>query len=320
MSEEPAAEGTRPSVVVIGGGYGGIAVAKSLDEEADVVLVDPKDTFEHNVAALRVLVDPSWAPRIRFPYDGLLARGETLRDRAVAVDAERVVLESGRELTPDFIVLATGSAYPFPGNSGTEEASDAEARYRGAHDALRSAERVLLVGAGPVGIELAGEIAAAWPDKNVILLDMADDLLGGRFKPELRQELRRQLGEAGVELVLGSPLREPPPTPPGTLGRFTVTTESGTEITADLWYPCHGVTRSDYLAGDLAHARTADGFIQVTPTLQVPGHDHVFALGDVSTLMPKMAGHAGRHAELVAGNIRALLLGDELASTSRCPT
>ncbi len=56
------------SVVVVGGGYGGIAVAKALDEVADVVLVDPKDSFEHNVAALRALVDPSWSSRIHFSY------------------------------------------------------------------------------------------------------------------------------------------------------------------------------------------------------------------------------------------------------------
>src|SRR5918911_4534384 len=84
-----------PTVVVIGGGYGGIAVAKALDEEADVVLVEPKDAFEHNVAALRALVDPSWSDRIHFPYDGLLKRGRVIRDRAVRVDQNRIVLGSG---------------------------------------------------------------------------------------------------------------------------------------------------------------------------------------------------------------------------------
>ena len=43
---------TRPTVVVIGGGYGGVNVAKALDEVADVTLVEPKDAFFHNVAAL----------------------------------------------------------------------------------------------------------------------------------------------------------------------------------------------------------------------------------------------------------------------------
>src|ERR1035438_6971156 len=54
---EPSA--VKPTVVVIGGGYGGISAAKALDEVADVVLVEPKDAFVHNVAALRALTDPS---------------------------------------------------------------------------------------------------------------------------------------------------------------------------------------------------------------------------------------------------------------------
>ena len=54
----------KPTVVVVGGGYGGITVAKALDETSDVVLVEPKDAFMHNIAALRALVDPSWLPRI----------------------------------------------------------------------------------------------------------------------------------------------------------------------------------------------------------------------------------------------------------------
>ena len=74
----------KPTVVVVGGGYGGITVAKALDDTSDVVLVEPKDAFMHNVAALRALVDPTWLPRIFMPYQGLLARGRVVRDRAAA--------------------------------------------------------------------------------------------------------------------------------------------------------------------------------------------------------------------------------------------
>lgn len=309
-----------PTVVVVGGGYGGIAVAKALDADADVVLVEPKGTFEHNIAALRALVDPSWSDRIHFPYDGLLERGRVIRDRAAQVDSNRIMLGSGEKLVPDFIVLATGSSYPFPGKSGSEDAREAAARFRDSYEALSGAERVLLLGAGPVGIELAGEIAAVWSTKQVTIVDIVGELLGGRFKPELRRELHRQLEQHGVKLVLGSPLREPPPTLPGVLGTFTVSTEADTEITADLWFRCYGVTpQSDYLRGDLATARTQDGFIEVTPTLQLPGHPNVFALGDVSTLTPKMAGRARRQAELVAENIRALIEGGQLQTHEPSP-
>jgi apoptosis-inducing factor 2 len=170
---------------------------------------------------------------------------------------------------------------------------------------------VLLVGAGPVGIELAGEIVAKWPDKHVTLLDLADDVLGDRFRPDLRAELRRQLVDLGVELVLGEGLREFPPTAANELATFSVTTTTGRRITADIWFQCFGVTPvSDYLGADLAPARRSDGFVTVGPALQVAGHDNVFAIGDVSTADAKMAGLAGRQAQLVAENITKMVNGD----------
>src|SRR6202789_1919563 len=87
----------KPTVVVVGGGYGGTAVAKALDETTNVVLVEPKDAFMHNVAALRALVDPSWLPRIFFPYEGLLAHGRVVRDRATRVEPGLVGTASGGE-------------------------------------------------------------------------------------------------------------------------------------------------------------------------------------------------------------------------------
>jgi apoptosis-inducing factor 2 len=306
QASEPSA--ARPSVVVLGGGYAGINVAKQLDDVASVVLVEPKDAFVHNVAALRALVDPAWLPRIYFPYGGLLSHGRVVQGRAVKVDAGRVTLASGEELQADYLVLATGSSYPFPAKSDLDRTVDAHEKTLGTHAALAAAARVLLVGAGAVGIELAGEIKAVWPSKQIVLVDVADEVLGGPFRPELKAELRRQLAELDVQVLLGSPLVAEPPTEPGELRTFTVRTQAGTEVTADIWFRCYGVIPvSDYLAGGLAGARGPDGHIQVAPTLQVVGQDRVFALGDLSTADRKTAGAAGRQATVVAGNIRALI-------------
>jgi NADH dehydrogenase FAD-containing subunit len=311
----PESSPVQPAVVVIGGGYGGVQVAKALDEVADVLLVEPKDAFVHNVAALRALVDPSWLPRIYLPYSGLLGHGRVVHDRAVKVDTGQVVLASGEEIRADYIVLATGSAYPFPAKSDLDAAEAAHDKTLAAHAALAAAARVLLLGAGPVGIELAGEIKAVWPAKQVMLLDVADDVLGERFRPELKAELRRQLTELGIDVRLATPLRENPPSEPGELQTFVVRTEAGAEVTADIWFRCYGVAPvSDYLSGGLAAARREDGFIEVNSLLQVAGQERVFALGDVSTADHKMAGAASRQAQVVAGNIRALMApGGELS-------
>src|SRR5579859_1876948 len=175
----------RPTVLVIGGGYAGIVVANGLDDVADVTLVEPKDAFVHNVAALRALAAPEWLPKIFLPYDHLLQNGRVIRDRVTRLDGKQAFLAAGNEIHADFVVLATGSSYPFPAKSDLPETKQAVERYRMAHDALASANRVLILGAGAVGLELAGEIVAAWPHKRIIIADIAGDILPGPYRSDL---------------------------------------------------------------------------------------------------------------------------------------
>ena len=67
-------------VAVIGGGYGGVTVAKGLDPLADVILIEQKDQFVHHAAALRAAVDTVWEHAIFMPYTNLLtANNSTAR-------------------------------------------------------------------------------------------------------------------------------------------------------------------------------------------------------------------------------------------------
>ena len=312
---------SRPSVVVLGGGYGGINATKALDDVADVTLVDPKDAFVHNVAAWRALVEPVWLERIFFPYDRLLENGRFVRDSAVAVDGRHVTLASGAQLEPDYLVLATGSSYPFPAKTDERDTDTARARVHEAHAALLGAERVLIIGAGPSGLELAGEIAAFFPDKHVTIADMADDVLEGPYDQALRDELRRQLDGLGIELKLGSPLVALPTAPPATAAAITVLTAAGEELRADIWYRAFGVSvHTEYLRGALAEARGADGYVHVDEHLALAGAERVFAIGDIADADRDMAAVAGMQAQVVAQNIREEITGEgERATYSRRP-
>lgn len=309
------------TVVVVGGGYGGITVAKALDAHTDVVLVEPREAFVHNVAALRGVVSADWADRIFLPYDQLLSGGEVVRDKAARVDGTTVTLGSGRRIDADYVVLASGSSYPFPAKVGESDVASAKERFAATRAALTDADRVLLVGAGAVGLELTGEIAAAWPDKRITLVDPSDDLMGGAFPDALRSELRRQLAELGVEVLLGTSLVEQPPVEPGEAKTFTVRTDSGGELTADLWFRCFGVVPSaDYVTGSLASARLPGGGVAVTDELRVAGQERVFAIGDVTgTPEGKTAKAASAHADVVAANIRTLLAGGDQLTTYEIP-
>jgi len=304
------------TVAVVGGGYGGAAVAKALEAEADVVLIDPRDAFVNASASLRALTRPDWASNMFFPFGTLLEQGKLIRDRAVSVDPGGVTLASGRRVEASYLVLATGSSYAYPAKPTADSISEALDDLRRTHKELAGAQRVLILGAGPVGLELAGEIKDVWPGKHVTIVDPAGGLLPG-FEPEMVQDLRGQLSELGIRLRLGAGLAAPPATEPGRAGTFTVSTAGGVEITADIWFRAYGVhVNSDYLADGRLTTRTPQGQVPVTETLNVRGHDHVYAIGDLTDVAEaKRAGFAMRHAEVVARNITAQLRGEQATAT-----
>jgi NADH dehydrogenase FAD-containing subunit len=306
----------RRTVVVVGGGYGGAAVAKALESAADVVLIDPRDAFVNAAGSLRALVQPDWAGNMFFPFDTLLANGTVIRDRAVSVDPGGVTLGSGRRVEADYLVLATGSTYAYPANPKADSIAEALDDLRQSHKELAGAERVLILGAGPVGLELAGEIKEAWPHKRVTIVDPAEAVLPG-FRPEMRDDLHGQLWELDVQLRLGAGLTASPATEAGRAGTFTVTTTEGDEITADIWFRAHGVrVNSGYLGDGRLTTPTAQGQVSVTESLNVHGYDHVYAIGDITDVAEaKMAGYAMRHAEVVAQNIIAQLRDEPPTAT-----
>jgi NADH dehydrogenase FAD-containing subunit len=308
------------TVAVVGGGYGGAALAKALESDADVVLIDPRDAFVNAAGSLRALAQPDWAPNMFFPFDTLLRGGTVIRDRAVSVDPGGVTLASGQRVAADYLVLATGSSYAYPAKPNANSTSTIEALndLRQTHKELADAERVLIAGAGPVGLELAGEIKEVWPHKHVTIVDPAEQLLPG-FLPEVREDLHRQLDELDIQLRLGTGLAALPTTEPGRAGTFTVTTTGGAEITADIWFRAYGVhVNSDYLADGQFTTRTPQGQVPVTENLNVQGYDHVYAIGDITDVVEaKMAGYAGQHAEVVARNIIAQLRGEQRTAVYR---
>lgn len=299
-----------PTVVVAGGGYGGASVAKALDDIADVTLIEPREAFLHNVASLRAAVRPGWEALVFLPYSELLTRGSVIRDRIVQASEHSLVLASGARISPDYTVLATGSGYPFPAKVVLDGTAAAQDKYRSAQKELARAEHALLLGAGPVGLELAGEIRAAWPGKRITIIDPVAELLG-RYSAELREEIHRQLTKMDIALLLGSQLAGEPPSMPGIAQQFTVSTRSGIAVRADIWFRCYGAKPvTGYLAGELADARTPEGTVRVLPTLQVDGQANIFALGDITNLPEiKRAGPAMRHASVIAGNVSALIDG-----------
>lgn len=302
-----------PAVVVVGGGYAGTLVAKSLDGDARITLIDPRDAFVNFAGSLRALTRPEWAHNPFFDYRPLLEHGNLIRDTVTSADPAGVTLAGGDRVDADYLVLATGSSYAYPAHPrhAATSATQAVADLRITNDQLAAAERVLILGAGPVGLELAGEIREVWPDKHITVVGRSPQLLPG-FLPEVRAELHRQLEELKIELRVATTLTAVPPVEAGTASTFTVTTDSGASITADICFQCFGARlNTGYLDDGALVELTERRTVPVDEHLNVAGHRNVYALGDIAELPDaNMATHAQTQAPVVVENIRAQLRGE----------
>ncbi|MDO4243458.1 MAG: FAD-dependent oxidoreductase [Actinomyces sp.] len=305
-------------VTIVGGGYGGITLAKALDEVAEVTLVEQKDSFVNHAAALRAAVDRQWADKIFMPYDRLLLRGRVVQGTVLGVTGTTVQVSGLGAIGADHLVLATGTAYPFPAKHLDSSSVVARARIERTHANLEQATRVLVAGAGDVGIELVGEITSAFPGIAVTLLESGEEILPAKdYEPGLRAAIAAQLAERGVEFITGDKLASLPPVDPGVLSPFRVMTKGGRRIEADMWFRAYGASAATgFLGADYDDIRRYDGTIRVDEHLRVIGHPGVWAIGDITDVREtKRADAARAHAAVVADNIRSLLAGQEPTAT-----
>ena len=287
-------------VVVVGGGYGGVTVAKGLDPLAEVILVEQKDQFVHHAAALRAAVDEAWQHSIFMPYTNLLTNGGVVHGSVSRVEGTRVHIFGQDPIDADYVVLATGSTYPFPAKYTASRSDVAKARLSQLSAYLHGARSVLLVGGGTVGIEFAGELRHAFPDIDITLVEKSPEILPTYgFSEALRDQVREQLAYL-------------PPFNVGELGHFNVETKDGHSIEADIWFQCYGSRpNSGYVIGtSLESALRPDGALRVEPTLLVSGQERVYAVGDLTDVRESKRADAARaQARVVIANISAQLAG-----------
>jgi apoptosis-inducing factor 2 len=214
------------------------------------------------------------------------------------------------QIIGDVSVLATGSRFPNQLMRAYEgSATHRKEFYRNYNARLSLAQRVLIVGGGPIGVEIAGEISEVFPKKFVTILESGNRLLMGT-SPQAAAHAADILLLRGVDIVTGERLE----------GRERLTddmfgnggkaiTSSGRVISYDLMIWCTG-GRPDtaYMADDFPEVLDTNRRIMVTPGLMVVGQQTLFAMGDVTNLPEnKMALHIKGHVKVVGTNIRRLL-------------
>ncbi|XP_015232999.1 PREDICTED: apoptosis-inducing factor 2 [Cyprinodon variegatus] len=309
-------------VVVVGGGFGGIAAAQQLKSAGvSFTLVDMRDAFHHNVAALRASVEPGFAQRTFIPYAETFG-SSFVQGRVERVDPETqmVVLQGGREIQYSHLILCTGSDGPFPGKFNTEASlQNAVQTYEDFVQQIQVADSVLVVGGGGTGVEMAAEIKTEYPDKKVVLIHSRIGLADPQLVHSVRQQVKEVLLEKGVELVLGQKVSNLSELPLNVTQKdLEVKTDKGETLRTDLIISCTGIRiNSAAYASSLAASMAEDGALKVNDHLQVQGFSNVYAVGDCADLQePKLAYHAGLHASVAVGNILNSLSGKPLSTYS----
>lgn len=288
----------RRRVVVVGGGYVGAPLARSLDADHDVILIDKLPVFFHRMAALRAAVDPGSTDLPFLSRDGLLTKGKVVTGEVVGIDPDdRIIrLADGSAIGYDVAILATGAINQRVAQFDGVDVTSAQQHFEELQREIAASREIAIIGGGVTGVELAGEITAAHPDKPVVLFTRH------RLVPSLPEKaaasLTAQLTDRGVRVVTGhavtietlpEALRAADLDPEGTLVLWTVGGAPAVE-----WLRA---THPDWVG---------EGGVIVDEFLRVGGRNDLYAVGDVAaTPGTKGAMVARRQIPVIAANIAA---------------
>lgn len=262
-------------VIVVGAGYAGVRAAVAASRAgAEVTLADATGNHEFSprlaaVAGGRAPSGDGWAPADE------LTGVTVVRAAVTEVDAVApgVVLEDGERLSADAVVVAVGADTAWPGLPGL---SDHALGLRTVADALAirrelvEADRLVVVGGGPTGVQLAAEAAHRHRHLDVVVLEAADRLLPG-MSPRLGVRAEQLLRRRGVEVRRHSAVVRV--TPDG------VVLDQGATVGGLVVWATGFAAAGTALLPD---ADTIEGRLVVDSALRVPGTVAVFAAGDIA--------------------------------------
>jgi len=306
-------------VIVVGGGYGGIQVARGLDSKFNVILIDRKNYFLHNVGMLRALTVPGWVDGVLIPYNNLLQNGCVIFAQVTNIQKDYVQVHGSEEkLKFDYLVIATGTSYALPSHVARSEKQEAKKMFEDELKELQKGNHVIIAGGGPVGYELAGEIKDAYPSKQVTLVQAGSALVSATLPSKFRSSAQKKIEKMGVKVILNQfVLWEESVGAENAHSRVArgqrdFKLSSGEIIQADLAYFCARAKVNSLSYRESLPVNRIEQ-LKVNSHLQVEGCTNIFAVGDCTNLdESKLAYHAGFHARVVVHNVIALDAGKSL--------
>lgn len=201
---------TAKNVVVIGASFAGVALARRLTETLPtgyrVILIEKNSHFNFSWVFPRFCVVPGHEQHAFIPYDGLASKAPEGIIRQVqgivsSITAQQVTLESGEKIDYAYLAIATGASQPVPAKVVATDSKEGAAELRLVRQNIKTADRIAVIGGGAVGIEIATDIKAFFPAKDVTLFHSQSQLLPS-FGLKLHTYVSTALEKLGVRVVL----------------------------------------------------------------------------------------------------------------------
>jgi NADH dehydrogenase len=326
----------RPHVVVLGGGFGGLTTIRALAKsDVDITLVD-----RHTYNAFQPLLYQVATAGLNPGDVTFFLRATRMSQKNVSfrqgevtgIDTgeQTITFHDGGTMTYDYLVIASGATTNYFGTKGAEENSRAiytrgqalklrdEIFTNLEHAAASNTSEdlaIVVVGAGPTGVEMAGALAelrndamaSIYPEldprrTHIVLVEMADKVLAP-FAPSLREYAARALRERGVELRLNTSVAE--------VRKDGVVLGGGEFLKAGVVIWATGVAVPK-VVGSWGLPQGRGGRIVVESDLRVKGFKNIFAVGDVAIYpdaLPQLAQPALQGGKHAGKQIAALVTG-----------
>ena len=292
----------KPKVVILGGGFGGLAAARALHKLTDVTVVD-RHNFQTFLPLLyQVSTAGLAADHVAYPIRGAL-RGTKVKFRMgspIAIDHKNkeVKLDSSEVLKFDHLIVALGSVTADFGVAGVSEFA---LGMKTVHEALTIRAEIMrrfedlcrfeddtkfsiaVVGGGPTGVEMAGAIAELirGPLKHdmpkvagniqVSLIEAGPRVLPS-FASSLSARTKKDLEKLGVKVLVNAAVEK--------LEHRKITLKDGSVLQSEITIWAAGVKGSDAMT-QLA-LPVAGNRIAVEPTMQVKNYPYIWAIGDIA--------------------------------------
>lgn len=318
---------SRPRVVIAGLGDTGLLVAIHLSRHADVVGISTKpgmlsgQELGLRLARPREWVRDYWVSFDRYrKLDHVRRVHGTLLAADLAAQTVTVQGADGSETVEpyDVLVIATGVTNGFWRQSVLQSVEEVEASLQSAHDRVAGASSVAVIGGGAAAVSSALNLARTWPEKQVDLYFPGERALP-QHHGKVWHKLSRQLTELGVGIHPGHRAVVPDGFGCDAITDGEIAWSTGQEpvsVDAVLWTIGRVSPNSAWLPAEILDE---GGFVKVDGHLRVPGHDHVYAIGDIAASDPLRNSARSRADGLLAHNIRAALRGGALKTFKPAP-